>query len=247
MRFTHSQLDDAYHWLCQQRKHFPPDADIWSFRYRYPATRSDLLQEIYSGQYQFSPQQKIIKLNGEVIHRCAEFGGEFRDIEDGTSRGCPISPLLGALYLSALDNHFAEKDAYYIRYMDDILILSKTRWQNRKVVRELNQILSGLKVEKHPDRTFIGKVERGFDFLGYHFSREPLRLAQVTTEKHVLHIIQLYEQLRIKKATSNEMADSLGLYVKRWQRWATAGLQGIKLDAVYEQNLDQLVPSQIAR
>jgi RNA-directed DNA polymerase len=213
----------------------------------YPATRSDLLQEIYSGQYQFSPQQKIIKLNGEVIHRCAEFGGEFRDIEDGTSRGCPISPLLGALYLSALDNHFAEKDAYYIRYMDDILILSKTRWQNRKVVRELNQILSGLKVEKHPDRTFIGKVERGFDFLGYHFSREPLRLAQVTTEKHVLHIIQLYEQLRIKKATSNEMADSLGLYVKRWQRWATAGLQGIKLDAVYEQNLDQLVPSQIAR
>ena len=68
MRTTLSQLDDGYRWLCQQRKHFPPDADIWSFRCRYPATKSDLLQEINSGQYRFSPQQKIVKSNGEVIH-----------------------------------------------------------------------------------------------------------------------------------------------------------------------------------
>jgi hypothetical protein len=46
---------------------------------------------------------------------------------------------------------------------------------------------------------------------------------------HVLHIIQLYEQLRIKKTTSIEMALSLGLYVKRWQRWVAAWLQGIAI------------------
>jgi RNA-directed DNA polymerase len=182
----------------------------------------------------------------QVIHRCVEFGGEFRDIEDGISRGCPISPSLGALYLSSLDNHFANKGVYYIRYMDDILILSKTRWQNRKIVRELNQILNGLKVEKHPDKTFIGKVEKGFDFLGYHFSREPLKIARITWQKHALHIIRLYEQLRIKKATSNEMASSLGLYVTRWQRWAVAGLQGIKIFCD-EQTRDQRVLLQIVR
>ena len=83
--------------------------------------------------------------------------------------------------------------------MDDILILSKTRWQNRKVVRQLNQILNELKVEKHPDKTFIGKIKKEFDFLGYHFSRKPLKIARITWQKHVLHITQLYEQLRIKK------------------------------------------------
>jgi len=104
--------------------------------------------------------------------------------------------------------------------------------QNRKAVKQLNQCLNRLTLEKHPDKTFIGKIEKGFDFLGYRFSREPLKVAEKTWEKHVLHIIQLYEQLRQKKATSNEMASSLGLYVKRWQRWAVAGLQGIKIDGL---------------
>lgn len=34
MRFTALQLDDAYRWRCQQRKHFPSDADIWHLRFR---------------------------------------------------------------------------------------------------------------------------------------------------------------------------------------------------------------------
>ena len=75
-----------------------------------------------------------------------------------------------------------------------------------------------------PMRTSI--IENDFDFLGYHFSRQPLQVAEKTVEKHVLQIIQLYEQLRKKKATPNEVASSLGLYVKRWQRWAVAGLPG---------------------
>ena len=57
-------------------------------------------------------------------------------------------------------------------------------------------------------------------------------MAEKTWEKHALHIIQLYEQLRKKKATSDEMASTLGLYVKRSQRWAVAGLQGIKIDGL---------------
>ena len=40
----------------------------------------------------------------------------------------------------------------------------------------------------------------------------------------------LFETLGQKKVISNEMASSLGLYVKRWQRWAIAGLQGILIE-----------------
>jgi hypothetical protein len=91
-------------------------------------------------------------------------------------------------------------------------------------VRTVNQHFHQLKVEQAPDKTFIGKISKGWDFLGYHFDGTQLTVAAKTVEKHVLHTRQLYEQLSNKKATSDEMALALGLYVKRWRRWVKAGL-----------------------
>lgn len=41
------------------------------------------------------------------------------------------------------------------------------------------------KLEKHPDKMYIGKIEKGFDFLGYHFSPEGLSVALKTVEQFV--------------------------------------------------------------
>jgi hypothetical protein len=108
--------------------------------------------------------------------------------------------------------------------MDDIIVLAKTRWHLRKAVKTVNQHFNQLKMAQAPDKTFMGKISKGFDFLGYHFDGKQLTVAAKTVEKHVLHYRQLYEQLSIKKATSIEMASVLGQYVKRWQRWVKAGI-----------------------
>jgi hypothetical protein len=105
--------------------------------------------------------------------------------------------------------------------MLDVIVLAKTRWHLRKAIRTVNQHFHQLKVEQAPDKTLIGKISRGWDFLGYHFDGKQLTVAAKTVEKHVLHYRHLYEQLRMKKATSIEMASILGLYIKRWQRWVT--------------------------
>jgi hypothetical protein len=105
-----------------------------------------------------------------------------------------------------------------------LIILAKTRWHLRKAVRVVNQHFNQLKVAQAPDKTFIGKISRGWDFLGYYFDGKQLTVAAKTVEKHVVNYRQLYDQLRNKKATSDEMAIALGQYVKRWQRWAAAGL-----------------------
>ena len=69
-------------------------------------------------------------------------------------------------------------------------------------------------------RTFIGRIERGFDFLGYHFGTDGLSVAKKTVENFVARAIRLYEQEPGEALASAR----LGRYVRRWVRWTGAGL-----------------------
>lgn len=50
--------------------------------------------------------------------------------------------------------------------MYDWIILASSRWKLSRAVKQCNQILNQLMVLKHPDKTYIGKVSIGFNFLG---------------------------------------------------------------------------------
>lgn len=152
-----------------------------------------------------------------------EHGGLYKDIQCGIARGSALSPVIGAYYLTALDEALSKADLHYARYMDDIVILAKKRWRLRKAIKTLNQIFSTLKLRQHPDKTFIGRIARGFDFLGYHFSRGPLRLATKTINNMLQKLHRLYEQ----KKTAPESAVSPGAYWRRWLSWARGGLSRV--------------------
>ncbi len=83
------------------------------------------------------------------------------------------------------------------------------------------QALGSLNLEKHPDKTFIGRIERGFDFLGYHFGPAGLSVAVKSVEQFVARATRLYEQEPGEAFASSR----LGLYVKRWLRWTRGGVQ----------------------
>ena len=74
-------------------------------------------------------------------------------------------------------------------------------------------------LDKHPDKTFIGRIERGFDFLGYHFGPDGLVVAESTVQNFVARAIRLYEQERERP----EGPSALGMYVRRWVGWAKCG------------------------
>ncbi len=122
---------------------------------------------------------------------------------------------MGAVYLKPLDDLMERLDLPYVRYMDDWVILAKTRWALRRVVQQVNTILDNLKLEKHPDKTFIGRIDRGFDFLGYRFVAEGLRLAAQTKQQFVERATRLYEQ--------GAAASRIGEYVRHWLTWVRSG------------------------
>lgn len=67
-------------------------------------------------------------------------------------------------------------------------------WHLRKVVRTVNQHFNQLKIEQAPDKTFIGRIEKGFDLLGYRFGLPALGVAEKTITNAVNKVRQLCEQ-----------------------------------------------------
>lgn len=97
--------------------------------------------------------------------RVAEHGGLYTEFRRGIPFGCPLSPLLGAFFLSELDARLEATGLFFVRYMDDVIVLAPTRHKLRRAIATLNQTFSELGLEKHPDKTFIGRVKRGFDLV----------------------------------------------------------------------------------
>ena len=101
-----------------------------------------------------------IWVNGELVQRQGK----------GIPLTCPLSPLLAAIYLSSIDQLFDQKqDIFYVRYMDDFIILTKNKKRLEEVVRLARQEMNELKLDPHPRKTFVGKTIRGFSSLGYDF------------------------------------------------------------------------------
>ena len=172
----------------------------------------------------------IWRLLVQFVKRSVERGGTFRFIRCGISRGCPLSPVIAAYYLKGLDEQMEGDTRYfYRRYMDDVIVLAKTRWHLRKAVRTVNQHFNQLNVEQAPDKTFIGRIEKGFDFLGYRFGLPELGLAEKTITNAVNKVRQLYEQ----KQTAPKRAAMLDDYITRWLRWVVAGLDDKPIKIVF--------------
>ena len=166
------------------------------------------------------PVADVVDLIEQYIHRTVNDGGLYEDVTRGICLGCSLSPLMGAVYLKPVDDAMAETGLFYARFMDDWVVLAPTRWKLREAIRAVNQALSALKVRQHPDKTFVGRISRGFDFLGYAFSTVGLTgIARKTAEGLVARVNQLYEQ--------GAAWSRIGEYVRRWRRWVLAGVSTV--------------------
>jgi hypothetical protein len=85
----------------------------------------------------------------------------------------------------------------------------------------LNEVLAFLRLDKHPDTTLTGRIEKGFDFLGYRFGSQVLKVAEATIKRFLEHATQLYEQRQRKR----KKAPLPGRYVRRCLGWSDGALK----------------------
>jgi len=174
--------------------------------------------------------REVCHVTTQLCQRVTVRGGIYSECKQGIPLGCAASPALAAIYLSPLDNAISKiPGVKYLRYMDDWIILCPSRWKMRRAVKLMHQTLDTLGLSVHPDKTFIGRVSRGFDFLGVQFSSDdsssplatptiqPSAVAQSRLherlDKHLSQAAQLYEQGRLHSLARLE------LYLTHWLRY----------------------------
>ena len=174
--------------------------------------------------------REVCHVTTQLCQRTTVRGGIYTECQQGIPLGCAASPALAAIYLSPLDEAISKiPGVKYLRYMDDWVILCPSRWKMRRAVKLMHQILDTLGLRVHPDKTFIGRVSKGFDFLGVQFSSpapssslikptiQPSTVAQCRLrerlDKHLSKAAQLYEQGRLHTLARLEP------YLTHWLRY----------------------------
>ncbi len=137
-------------------------------------------------------------------------------------KGMPIgnltSQFFANVYLNELD-YFVKhrlKAKYYIRYVDDFVILdaSKERLESHKIV--ISEFLKTIKLELHPQKSKVVPLQKGIKFLGFRvFCKYKLpKKGNVRRIRHRIdHFIDLYKDGILAKPAILESVDGWNAYV----------------------------------
>jgi group II intron reverse transcriptase/maturase len=130
--------------------------------------------------------RRVLKLLRQWLAAGVMEDGVVTRVVAGTPQGGVISPLLSNIYLHVLDVLWTRHSAplgMLVRYMDDFVVMCRTRKDCEQAEQRVRVILARLGLELHPDKTrrvelYDGK--EGFDFLGCHLHK---RMSGVLWEK----------------------------------------------------------------
>ncbi|EBV5086370.1 transposase [Salmonella enterica subsp. enterica serovar Minnesota] len=188
-------------------------------------------QRLYQVICRYVPDPVLQDLARQYLYYSVENGGEFYTPKTGISRGCALSPLMGATLLRYVDSYFSHEEGIsYVRYMDDFLFLSDRRWPVRRARMRLLEFFDAEEFECHADKTQCGRVARGFDWLGVWFTDQGATgIAPRALQNHRERRLRL-EELSVRRGLRGAaLEERMQRYDFRWKTWAEGQLRAARL------------------
>lgn len=111
----------------------------------------------------------LLRLMGRYLRAGVLVGGTVEPTEWGTSQGSPLSPLLSNILLDDLDKELEARGHRFARYIDDLVVLVKSRRAGQRVMVKISRYLTQtLKLKVNRQKSRVVKVEE-LEFLGFTF------------------------------------------------------------------------------
>lgn len=166
------------------------------------------------------------KLDTETYQRTVDIlRGQYHS-DEGYNPGSQIIQIAGISVLDRLDHYAKEKlrAKYYIRYMDDILLISDDRSQLEEWKEKISSILLEMEFELNEKKTAIYPLSDGIRFLGFTFklteTGKVLKLIDARNVKEERKKLQrLVALVRKGERTKQEVDDSYAA----WRNHASKG------------------------
>ncbi len=142
----------------------------------------------------------VLRLIRQIL-KAGVVGPETATIEPtelGTPQGGPLSPLLANVYLHAFDERMVQAGYGLVRYADDFVIFAKSEGEAAAALTLARQVLAEeLGLRLHPEKTRVVSVAHGFEFLGFHYFRDPKtdQLRKAVRQKSVLRFREKIRRL----------------------------------------------------
>jgi len=152
-------IDQGYIWVI--------DADVKKF---FDSVDHELLMNFVAGEIS---DGKVLILIESWLKAGVMNNGKQEETPVGTPQGGVISPLLANIYLHEMDTQIANIDSIrLVRYADDFVVLCKTKEDAERTMKQIKEILTGLKLRLNKTKTKIVNVnQESFEFLGFKLKR----------------------------------------------------------------------------
>lgn len=169
----------------------------------------------------------------------------------GYAPGSQMVQILGISLLDPMDHAIKEKlrAKYYLRYMDDFLIISRDREYLEKARRAIEAELAGFELHLHPEKTRIYPLTGGIKMLGFTFrltkTGEVIRLIDPKNPKHERKKLYRMAQ-KTPEAKYWECYTSWKAHARLGKSWKLLSRMDKYAQDLMEDQKMQIIPKEIA-
>lgn len=144
--------------------------------------------------------------------------------DSGIGLGSDIAQFIELAVLDGMDHYIKEHlhERFYLRYMDDFLIISNEKDRLVYDTKIIAKRLKGIGLELHPAKTHITPIRRGIKWQGYRYKQTETGKIIMTVDKQKIYherrklkrMVRLVKVGKLPKETADHSLESWRAHAK---------------------------------